>query len=303
MLLGCTQVAGIFEPQKALELIEKEKITATVMTPTMLIMIFDKADYRKYDLSSLRQLQYGASPMPLPTLKKAMEVFKNSEFLQIYGTTEGNLNTANLIQEEHVVKGPEKVLKRLPSIGREAYNVQMAILDEEGNEVPQGEVGEVVSRSSFVMDGYWKEPELTAEAFKYGWLHVGDMGYQDEDGYIYLVDRKKDMIITGGFNVYSKEVEDAIYKHPAVDEVAVIGVPDKTWGEAIKAIVRLKTGMEATGEEIIQTSRNYIASYKVPKSIDFVDDFPRTALMKIQKNILREKYWKGYDKRIHGGAD
>lgn len=304
MLLGGTIVIDTFSPKRFYEVIDKEKITITMLTPTMIIMVLEGADHTKYDLSSLRQFQYGASPMPVPILQKLINIFPNSEFLQVYGATEGGLTIAILPPEDHRIdKESEKASKVLSSIGKAFDNVEIAVIDDNGNELPAGEIGEVVSRGPLAMDGYWNNPEGTAEAFKFGWCHVGDLGYKDENGYIYLVDRKKDMIITGGFNVYSKEVENAIYGHPAVEEVAVIGVPDPKWGEAVKALIKLKKGKIASTEEILEVCHENIARFKVPKSIEFVEDFPHTALGKIQKSILREVYWKGHDRRIYGGGD
>jgi long-chain acyl-CoA synthetase len=301
MLLGCTTVIDNFSPERFCELIEKERITATILVPTVIIMLLQGADFSKYDLSSLKQFQYGASPMPIPVLEKLMAIFPGANFLQIYGATETSLTISVLPPDDHK-SSSKNYAKRIGSIGRAAYNVDIQVIDDNGKEVPRGEIGEVVSRSAMIMEGYWNNDEATFEALKYGCCHIGDLGYMDDDGYIFLVDRKKDMIISGGYNVYSKEVENALYLHPAVEEAAVIGVPDPQWGEAIKGLVKLKEGMSASEEELLETCRQNIARFKVPKTLEFVDELPHTVLGKIQKAVLREKYWKGHEKRIYGGG-
>ena len=176
---------------------------------------------------------------------------------------------------------------------------EIRIVDEQGRDVPVGEAGEIVARSDRVMKGYWKAPEETAETIKSGWLYTGDVGRMDEDGYIYIVDRKKDMIISGGENIYSREVEEVLYMHPAILEAAVVGVPDEKWGESVKAVVVLKQGASASEEELIDFCREYLASYKKPRSVEFWDSLPRTGSGKVRKNEIRERYWEGYEKRVH----
>ena len=190
-------------------------------------------------------------------------------------------------------------MKRLTSVGREVLVASVRIMGPEGNFVPVGETAEIVVKSEQVMAEYWKNPEATAETIKDGWLHTGDMGYMDEDGYIFLVDRKNDMIISGGFNVYPREVEDVLYKHQAILEAAVIGVPDEKWGETVKAVVTLKEGMAVTQEEIIDHCRKYLASYKKPTSVDFVDELPKNVNGKILKKELKRPYWTNKDRGIN----
>jgi acyl-CoA synthetase (AMP-forming)/AMP-acid ligase II len=203
-----------------------------------------------------------------------------------------------LLKEDHVLDGGEKKLKRLNSIGREVYVATVRIMDESGNLLPPGQVGEIVVRSDQVMEGYWKKPEATAETLRGWWLHTRDMGYVDEDGYIYLVDRKDDMIVSGGFNIYPKEVEDILYGHPAVLEAAVFGVPDETWGEAVKAVISVRSGMKVTEEEIIEHCRKHLASYKKPKSVDFIEELPKSPFGKIWRRKLKEPYWQGRGRMI-----
>jgi acyl-CoA synthetase (AMP-forming)/AMP-acid ligase II len=204
-----------------------------------------------------------------------------------------------LKKEDHILDGSEKSLKRLKSIGREVMVATVRIMDPEGNILPPGEVGEIVVRSDQVMAEYWKNPEATAEALRGGWLHTGDMGYRDEDHYLYLVDRKNDMIISGGFNVYPREVEDVLYMHDKVLEAAVVGIPDPKWGETVKAFVVLKIGETATDEEIIAHCKEHLAGYKKPTSVDFLSELPKNANGKILKKDLKTPYWEGKDRGIN----
>jgi long-chain acyl-CoA synthetase len=201
--------------------------------------------------------------------------------------------------EDHVIDGTETQTKRLFSAGRPAMGVEVKIVDEEGQEVRPGETGEILIRTNKLMKGYWKMPEETAEAFKDGWFHTRDMGLMDEEDYVYLMDRKSDMIISGGFNIYPREVEDIIMSYPGVAETAVIGVPDDMWGEAIKAFVVPKVGMALTGAEIIRHCKGNLASYKKPKSVDFISEIPKNPYGKINRRALKEPYWKVLDRRVH----
>jgi len=286
-----------FDEQALLETIQKERITTLYLVPTMIVMLLAYPELKKYDLSSLKNIRYGASPISPDVLKKAIKVFGNI-FVQGYGLTEASMPMTLLSKEDHVLDGTEKKLKRLSSIGREVYVARVRIMDDNGKILPPGQVGEIVIQSDQVMEGYWKKPEATAETLRGGWLHTRDMGYMDEDGYIYLVDRKDDMIVSGGFNVYPKEVEDVLYSHPAVLEAAVFGVPDEKWGEAVKAAVSLRPGMQATAEEIIEHCKKHLASYKKPKSVDFVKELPKSHYGKILRRQLKEPYWQGRERMI-----
>ena len=286
-----------FDVPMLLETVQKEKITTLYLVPTMIAMILAHPDLEKYDLSTIKTIRYGASPISPSLLRRAIEVFGNV-FVQGYGLTEGSMPLTLLRKEDHVLDGGENSLKRLTSIGREVTVAKVRIMDENGNLLPPGEIGEIVVQSEQVMEGYWRNPEATAEAFRWGWLHTRDVGYMDEDGYIYLVDRKDDMIVTGGFNVYPKEVEDVLSAHPAVLEAAVFGVPDEKWGEAVKAVVSLKPGMEATEEELIEHCRKHLAGFKKPKSIEFMKELPKNAYGKILRRELKAPYWKGRDRMI-----
>jgi long-chain acyl-CoA synthetase len=300
ILVGATIIIhGKFSPSVVLQTIESKSVSSTFMVPAMAIFILESADISKYRYSSLKTIGYSGAPMPVEVLKKAMKVFQ-CDFVQIYGLTELSCACITyLSSKDHILEGAAKVVKRLESAGRISPTADIRILDEGGNEVRRGEVGEVVVRGQLVCKGYWKQSEMTAKAFEQGWFHTGDLGKLDDDSYLYLVDRQKDMIISGGENIYSKEIEEVLYTNPAVLEAAVIGVPDARWGEAVKAIVVLKPGMSATEEDIIEFCKRNLARFKKPKSVEFVENLPRTHTGKVQKNLLREQYWKGYEKRIH----
>ena len=286
-----------FDETGVLAAIEKEKVTYVGLVPAMIIRLLEHPDLSRYDLSSLRTIMYVGAPMPLEALKRGIGHF-GAIFTQLFGQTE-TLNVAVLGKEEHRVEGSPKEIKRLESAGRPLGEGEIRIVDEEGHEVPLGEAGEILVRSDRMMTGYWRMPQETAKTIKDGWLHTGDVGRMDEEGYIYLVDRKKDMIISGGENIYSREVEEVLYMHPAVLEAAVVGVPDEKWGESVKAVVVLKQGATASEQEMIDFCKEHLASYKKPRSVEYRDSLPKTASGKIRKEELREPYWDGYDRRIH----
>ncbi|MBI4764347.1 MAG: AMP-binding protein [Deltaproteobacteria bacterium] len=283
-----------FDPEDLLKTIAEYKITFTSLVPTHYIMILALPDEIKnnLDVSSIRQLLISSAPARKDLKMAIMDYFKNAELWEAYGSTEGGLVT---------LLRPEDQFKKLGSIGREIFGTdRIRILDEKRQPVPDGEVGELFYRTPMLFTEYWKEPEKTKEAFDNGWSSAGDMVRRDEDGYYVLVDRKANMIITGGENVYPSEVENIVGSHPAVKDVAVIGVPDKKWGEAIKAIVILHEGFKGTSalaKEIIDYCQGKIAAFKKPKTIDFITDaeMPRTGTGKILHRILREKYGKWSD--------
>jgi len=286
-----------FDPKTVLEMIERKKVTYVTLVPAMINFLLDYPDIDKYDLSSLSLLFYGASPMPVDRLKKAMAVFK-CDFMQTFGQTEASPMISILRPDDHIPDGSEEEVKRLASCGRRAFNVEVKIVDEDDNKVAAGEVGEILAKGHNVMKGYWNMPEETAKTLRNGWLHTGDMGRMDDEGYIYIVDRKKDMIISGGENIYPKEIEEVLYTHPSILEAAVIGVPDEKWGEAVKAVVVLKEGEKVTEDEIIEFCKKNLAGYKKPKSVNFIDTLPRTPSGKVLKPELREKYWKRYGRKV-----
>jgi len=286
-----------FDAKEWMELVEKEKATRAMMVPTMLKQLLDHPDFSKYDLSSLKVITYGAAPMPLPVIKKALEAFPGVNFINAFGQTETASTITLLSPEDHILSGTEeekeKKLKRLSSIGKPMSDVEMKIIDEEGRDLPRGEVGEIVARGPRVMSGYWKDEEKTQKTIdKDGWVHTGDMGYMDEDGYFFLAGRATDMIIRAGENISPEEVENALLTHPKIEECAVIGVPDEEWGEEPRALVILKKGETATAEEIMKHCRAELASFKRPRSVIFVDSLPRNSMGKVIKRELREKYGK-----------
>jgi long-chain acyl-CoA synthetase len=236
-------------------------------------------------------------PISPGLLREAISFFK-CDFYQPFGPTEGG-TCSYLGPEDHVTEGPEHRLKRLQSVGRSFFLAETKIVDQEGREVGIGEVGEVVVKSDAVIQGYWKLPEETRKAIRDGWLHTGDMARIDEDGYIYLVDRKRDMIISGGENIYPSEIENVINSHPAVHASAVIAVPDEEWGESVKAVVVVEEGEHVSEDEIISFCKERLAGYKKPKSVDFAESLPRNPIGKLLRKELREKYWKEHDRRIH----
>jgi long-chain acyl-CoA synthetase len=224
-------------------------------------------------------------------LKRALKKFK-CNFAQLYGQTESGPMTTILPPEDHILEGSERQLQKLGSAGRPVISYEIRIVDEQGRDVSIGEVGEIIGRSEAMMKRYWRLPKESAEKLRDGWLHTGDLGKFDEDGYIYIVDRKNDMIISGGVNIYPREVEEILYKHPGIMEASVIGVPDDYWGEAVKAIIVLKEGATASEEEIIKFCGEHLAGYKKPKSVEFWKELPKSPQGKILKRAIRERYLK-----------
>jgi long-chain acyl-CoA synthetase len=297
--MGSKAVIGKrFDLAYVLETIQNERCTHVNMVPTIAGLLLMFPDLDKYDLTNLRDITYAGSPMPLEILMKLKEKFPNLDLGQGYGLTEAAPTVAILDQFDHQRTETELEKRRLTSAGRECLVSEVRILDESDQEVKRGEVGEICVRGANVMLGYWKNPELTAETLRGGWLHTGDLATMDEGGYIYIVDRKHDMIISGGENIYPREVEEIIYKHPAVIEAAVVGVPDPTWGESVKAVVVLKPDQTATEEEIIALCKENLASYKKPKSVDFVEALPKTAIGKILRREVKAPYWADKRKKI-----
>jgi acyl-CoA synthetase (AMP-forming)/AMP-acid ligase II len=285
-----------FEVKDWLESVERERATRAMLVPTMLKWVIDDPDFKKYDLKSLQVITYGAAPMPFEVIKKAIQEMPWVRFINAFGQTETASTITTLGPEDHVLEGNEeeieKKLKRLASsIGKPLPDVEVRIIDEEGNPVPPLQVGEILAKGPRIMTGYWKDEEKTAKAItKDGWLRTGDMGWMDEEGYVYLAGRGDDMIIRGGENISPEEVENMLGSHPKIEEAAVIGVPDPEWGQEPRAVVVLKKGQHASGEEIIEFCRAKLAGFKRPRSVVFVDSLPRNALGKILKKDLRAKY-------------
>ena len=295
---GCNILLRGFDVDLLLETIEKERVTHLLLVPTMINLMLAHPRLKKCDLSSIRTIIYTASPMPLERIKEAVDIF-GPVLIQLYGLTETAATVAYLSKDDHLLDGDPLKLRRLASAGIAHIESDIRIVNEEGEDVKPGEVGEIIERGDDTMLGYWKDPELTARTLRNGWVHTKDMGKADENGYIYIVDRKFDMIISGGFNIYPAEVENTLYEHPSVFEASVIGVPDDVWGESVKGVVVLRDGMEATEEELIQHCKKKLASYKKPKSIDFVNELPKNPYGKILRRKLREKYWVSQDRMVH----
>jgi acyl-CoA synthetase (AMP-forming)/AMP-acid ligase II len=288
-----TAVVKDIVPDLVLELIRSERVNHAFLAPAIIMMLMHAPGMASADLTSMKMLSYGASPISDDLLRKAKARF-NCDFVQFYGMTETTGVATLLRPEDH---DPAK--GKLRSCGLAWAGVEVKIVDAKGDEVPQGEVGEVVIKSPVVMKGYWNKPEATAASVRDGWMHTGDAAWRDEDGYIYIYDRVKDMIVTGGENVYPAEVENAIAGHPGILDVAVIGVPDEKWGETVKAIVVPKPGAARDPASIIAQARERIANYKVPKSVDFVDAIPRNITGKILRRELRKPYWEGRERMVN----
>ncbi|MEZ5727182.1 MAG: AMP-binding protein [Burkholderiaceae bacterium] len=283
-----------FEPQRFFDLVERHRITSTFIVPTMLYVLLDHPSIHVADFSSLKLMIYGASPMSPSRLAEGMRVF-GPVFMQLYAQSEAP-NTVTVLRI--IDHDPQNHPERLASCGRPIANSQVALLDDDGREVAPGEVGEICVRGPLVMQGYWNKPEETARAMRHGWLYTGDLARQDADGFIYIVDRSKDMIISGGFNVFPREVEDVLTTHPAVAAAGVIGVPDPKWGEAVKAIVVLRAGCAVAAEELIALVREAKGPVQAPKSVEFADALPVTGLGKPDKKALRAKYWQGQGRGV-----
>ena len=297
----CVPAAGghfmtlpMFEPGAAMRVIREFRPTFTLMVPTMIGMMVGHPDFTPDALAGVEALGYGASPMPQVLLEKLSALYPALDLYQVYGMTEASPILTVLSPEDHRAGGA-----LLRSAGAPVTGVVLSIRDADDREVPVGEPGEVCARGGNYMIEYWRKPEATADVFSGGWYRSGDAGYLDADGYLFLVDRVKDMIVTGGENVYSAEVENSISGHPAVLQVAVIGIPSDQWGEEVHAIVVLREGMAATEAEIIARSRESIAGYKVPKSVSFrTDPLPLSGAMKVLKRDLRAPFWEGHTRNI-----
>lgn len=283
-------VVRMFTPDAAAEAIQKFRVTETLLVPTMIQMTVDHPDLGKYDLSSLHSVLYGASVISEALMDRAMARLPSTQFFQAYGMTELSPCATILPWKDHIGEGRAKGRHR--SGGRPTFLVDVRIVDADDRPVPTGTVGEICARGETVMMGYWERPEETAKAVVNGWMHTGDGGYMDEDGYVYVVDRIKDMIISGGENIYSAEVENCVAQHPAVAQCAVIGLPHEQWGETVHAVVMRKPGANVTAEEIMAFCKERIAGYKCPRSVKIQDEpLPMSGAGKILKRDLRAPYW------------
>jgi acyl-CoA synthetase (AMP-forming)/AMP-acid ligase II len=287
-------LAREFNPAAILRTIEQFGVTKALFVPAMILFLLQTPQCATTNFSKLELIVYGASPAPVELIRNARKTF-GCGFAQVYGLTETTGAITYLPPEDHSGASPE----RLKSCGKPMHGVEIKILDASRRELPPGEIGELVCRTPQIMLGYWNLPDATAATIRNGWLHTGDAGYMDRDGYVYIYDRVKDMIISGGENIYPAEIENALFGHPAIADVAVIGVPDGTWGEAVKAIVVRKPGAEVSAEELVDFARERIAGFKVPHLFDFVDALPRNASGKLLKRELRKPYWADQDRQVH----
>ncbi|MEN9727291.1 MAG: hypothetical protein RL434_1657 [Pseudomonadota bacterium] len=281
------------DPGLILELIPRYRINHVFVVPAVILFLLQHPRCRETDFSSVRRLSYGASPIAEPLLRQAQAVF-DCPFIQLYGLTETCGAGTYLPPEAHA---PERA--KLRSCGIPYPGIEIRVVDPAGNSLAAGEVGEIIVRSGVVMKGYWNRPEATVQAIVDDWFHTGDAGYFDDEGFLFIHDRLKDMIVSGGENIYPAEVENALFGHPAVADVAVVGVPDEKWGEAVKAFVVLKPAQQATAEEIITFARSQIAGYKIPRSVDFIAVLPRNPSGKILRRELRAPYWEGKSRQVN----
>ncbi|MEH6581225.1 MAG: AMP-binding protein [Halioglobus sp.] len=295
---GCPLVLINFDARLALETIEKERVSAFLGITTMLNWMMADKHFARFDLSSLRNIQYGGGPMPHSVVASALEAFPCT-IIQGYGQTEG-MTMSFLSQEDHMAALAGDHPERLASCGREGFVTDIKLVDAQGETVPRDSQtpGEIYVRSEANMVGYWQRPDLTEQIIRDGWMATGDVAVWDEDGYIFIVDRAKDMIISGGENIYSTQVEAAIHQHPGVLESAVFGIPDDEWGESVKAVVVMKPGVDASEQEIIAAAAQHLASYQKPRSVDFVDSLPKAPTGKILKRELRDPYWSKAEKQV-----
>jgi acyl-CoA synthetase (AMP-forming)/AMP-acid ligase II len=285
------------DPQAILVSIARDRVTTLFLPPTAIYMLLAQPNVRDFDYSSLRYFIYGAAPMSTDKLKEALLVF-GPVMAQLYGQSESPMLVTFLTPREHFVRGAVASDERLRSCGRATPFTRASIMADDGRHLPAGEVGEIVVRGDLVMSGYYQDPAETAASQAHGWHHTGDLGYRDADGYYTIVDRKKDLIISGGFNIYPGEIEQVLWSHPAVQDCAVIGVPDDKWGEAVKALVELKPGQAVTPAALIEFCKMRLSSVKAPKTVEILDSLPRSAVGKVLKKELRARYWEGRARKI-----
>lgn len=292
----CNLLVEQYDDRALLETVQRERVNRLFLVPAMINRLVNVPDVQKYDLSSLNLVFYGAAPMAPALVRRAMEVF-GPILAQGYGAGETCSLVSVLTERDHVdsLNGDQK---RLASCGRCYFETDLRVVNDQFEDVQPGEIGEIVARGDDIMQGYWQAPELTAEVMRDGYYLTGDLATVDEQGYIFIVDRKKEMIISGGFNVYPTEVEQVLYSMPQIFEAAVVGVPDEQWGEAIKAVVVLKPGQQLSAEEIIQYCGQHLAGFKKPRSVDFVKELPKNPNGKVVRRLVRDSYWQGAARKI-----
>ena len=283
-----------FEAEQWMDLVETERVDRAMMVPTMLKMLMDHEDFHKHDMSSLRVITYGAAPMPIEVIRRAIVEFPNAQFINAFGQTETAATITMLPPDDHVLNGSteevERKLKRLTSIGKPLEDVEVRIVDEDGGDVVTGEVGEIVARGQRLMKGYWRQDAATADTIRGGWLYTGDLGYWDDDGYIFLAGRSKDFIKRGGEMISPQEVEQVLHSHPDIEEAAIIGIPDIDWGERVRAVVVASPGHAVDERDVIEYCRQRLASFKKPESVVVVGELPRNPMGKVLKRMLKEDY-------------
>jgi acyl-CoA synthetase (AMP-forming)/AMP-acid ligase II len=291
-----------FEPLAVMELIRQEKISRLQGVPTMIIALLNHPQFRSYDLSSLKEINLGGAPCSTALIRQIEAALPGCVALGGYGLTETSPVISFAQTKAHLVNEPEDViLRRKATAGFEFPGAELRVVNSDDQDVKPDatEVGEIIVRGDAVMEGYWRQPEVTAAAIRNGWFHTGDLATIDEEGYILIVDRAKDMILSGGENIASAEIERVLYAHPAVLECAVVAVPDEKWGEVPKAVISVKAGQTATEEEIIAHCAKHLGGFKLPKSVEFLDSLPKGGTGKIQKRVLREKYWEGRTRKVN----
>ncbi|MGV3570649.1 MAG: class I adenylate-forming enzyme family protein [Ramlibacter sp.] len=295
---GANVILPTADPVAILQAIERHRVTQLFLPPTAIYRLLAHPDVRRYDCASLRYFVYSAAPMSVDKLRDALDVF-GPVMVQCYGQAEAPFVCTVMTAREHarIVADPA-LAHRLASCGRASPFVRVAVMDASGRLLPAGERGELVVQGDLVMKGYWEDPDQTAQALRHGWLHTGDVGYQDAQGFFYIVDRIKDLIVSGGFNIAPGEVEQVLWSHPSVNDCAVIGVPDAQWGEAVKAVVELKPGAAWDATAALQFCRERLGGMKAPKSIEVWDQLPRSAVGKVLKREIRERFWVGQDRRV-----
>ncbi|GAB3546824.1 acyl-CoA synthetase (AMP-forming)/AMP-acid ligase II [Actinopolyspora lacussalsi] len=292
-----THILPAWSPESFLDTVERERITATFLVPAMLGMVLEHPRAAERDLSSLTSVRVGGAPVSPRTLREAVTLF-GPVVAQGYGLAETTSVITGLTSEEIAAATTEDP-ELLRSCGRAAYDTEIRVVDEHGAELPPGEIGEIVARGPDCVPGYWNEPELSARTFRDGWVHTGDLAWMREDGYLFIVDRKKDMIISGGFNIYCTEVEAALHEHPSVGEVCVVGVPDEKWGEAVKAVVVPRAGHDPSADELIEFCAEHLDRFKKPRSVDFLPELPRNRNGKTDRKAVREPYWAAAERRVN----
>ena len=295
---GATQLLmGAVDPEAIMQMIEKHQVTHLFLPPTVIYVMLTHPKVRDYDYSSLKYFIYAAAPMSADKLRQAIDIF-GPVMVQTYGQAEAPMLCTFMSAKDHVDALESGNEHRLTSCGKVTPFTRLAIMDDEGNLLPNNEKGEIVIRSSLVMEGYYNNPEATEETQAYGWHHTGDIATMDDEGFVYIVDRKKDMIISGGFNVYPSEIEQVIWSHPCVQDCAVIGVPDEKWGEAVKAVIEAVPGKTINEDDIINQCKERLGSVKAPKTVEVWESLPRSPVGKVLKKTIRQSFWEGMERSI-----